>query len=635
MSKIFKTGVVLGMFLLISRLYSFAQVSITNDGSQPDSSAMLDVKSNNKGFLPPRVALSSINSSEPITAPAIGLLIYNTATSGTPPNNVMIGYYYWNGTRWNSLTLPQGTNTGNILYWNGTTWIPSMFYINVLSFGADNTGVQDATTAIQNALNAVPGRGGTVFFPAGKYRTTGGLTMSHNTTLLGENGNYSYDVGNDTIGSTIFCNSSTATLLTVNAPNCNFRNLIFFNKSALAPTAGTGITLSEAGGFKMQDCSIVGFWNDMEIANGEFWSITGTVFQKAINYGLKIASPSNPDMGDNSIIDCDFLADNNTVTGIRWESSGGLKIANCKFVSDVSYRFATCIDAFLHNSTGQLQVINNSFESFSGYGIHVHASSTSIRTGTIIISGNYFSPNASLTGNVINLTGYKWGTCTETPPHYCPISRLSQVNIAHNIFNTAVISGNGYTVKADSVDAITVKDNIFYTDPYYTKVRTVQLVECTAVDTLLNGTVTGTGTIGWIPKFTATSTMGNSPIYVWGTDAIGIGVNNDVGILKFGSGEQSIITTAAGKFGIQNWDGYGYANVFYANGNNVGINTTTASETFEVNGNTKAIGFLAAPSDTTGLGSTAHIGMMVYKLSDNHLYLCQGGTNPPIWLMIK
>jgi hypothetical protein len=101
--------------LLIISLPICAQVGINTDGSQPDSSAMLDVKSNNKGFLPPRVALSSINSPNPITSPANGLLIYNTATAGIPPNNVTSGYYYWNGMRWISLAKIQSDwNEGSV-----------------------------------------------------------------------------------------------------------------------------------------------------------------------------------------------------------------------------------------------------------------------------------------------------------------------------------------------------------------------------------------------------------------------------------------------------------------------------------------------------------------------------------------
>jgi hypothetical protein len=76
--------------------------------STPNAAAKLDVSSTTKGFLPPKVALTATNSFDPITglsgstalATAAGLLIYNTATAGTAPNNVVPGYYYWNGTTW-------------------------------------------------------------------------------------------------------------------------------------------------------------------------------------------------------------------------------------------------------------------------------------------------------------------------------------------------------------------------------------------------------------------------------------------------------------------------------------------------------------------------------------------------------
>jgi len=70
-------------------VHLFAQVGINSDNSTPDASAGLDVNFNNKGFLPPRVALTAINSALPVTAPAAGLLVYNTAVAGSPPNNVL------------------------------------------------------------------------------------------------------------------------------------------------------------------------------------------------------------------------------------------------------------------------------------------------------------------------------------------------------------------------------------------------------------------------------------------------------------------------------------------------------------------------------------------------------------------
>jgi len=84
-----------------SFLNSTAQTGIGT--TTPNASAKLDVSATDRGFLPPRVALTATNIFSPITgtsSAAAGLLIYNTATAGTAPTNVVPGYYYWNGTAW-------------------------------------------------------------------------------------------------------------------------------------------------------------------------------------------------------------------------------------------------------------------------------------------------------------------------------------------------------------------------------------------------------------------------------------------------------------------------------------------------------------------------------------------------------
>jgi len=62
------------LFLLFSSYLLFSQVSINADGSQPDNSAMLQVKSTTKGFLPP---LMTTAQRDAIENPAEGLTIYN------------------------------------------------------------------------------------------------------------------------------------------------------------------------------------------------------------------------------------------------------------------------------------------------------------------------------------------------------------------------------------------------------------------------------------------------------------------------------------------------------------------------------------------------------------------------------
>jgi hypothetical protein len=65
-----------GLFLfLIFAMECFAQMGINADNSAPNNSAMLDVKSSVRGFLPPRMTRAEINS---ISGPADGLVVYCT-----------------------------------------------------------------------------------------------------------------------------------------------------------------------------------------------------------------------------------------------------------------------------------------------------------------------------------------------------------------------------------------------------------------------------------------------------------------------------------------------------------------------------------------------------------------------------
>ena len=65
-----------------------SQVSINNDGSAPDNSAMLDVKSTGKGILIPRMSSAQMQA---IPAPAAGLMVYNTTGQA---------FYSFNGSAW-------------------------------------------------------------------------------------------------------------------------------------------------------------------------------------------------------------------------------------------------------------------------------------------------------------------------------------------------------------------------------------------------------------------------------------------------------------------------------------------------------------------------------------------------------
>jgi len=94
----------------------FAQTGIGTN--TPNSSAKLEVYSTDKGFLPPRVALTATNAASPITNPANGLMVFNTVTAGSSPFQVVPGYYYWDavGLKWVSLSTTVGNVQNQAVY---------------------------------------------------------------------------------------------------------------------------------------------------------------------------------------------------------------------------------------------------------------------------------------------------------------------------------------------------------------------------------------------------------------------------------------------------------------------------------------------------------------------------------------
>ena len=117
--------------------------SVNTDGSTADNSAILDVKSADKGMLIPRMTKAQKNA---IGSPATGLLVFQQS-----PDSV--GFYYYSGTSW--LWLP-GNNVLDTLSWkrNGNAATnPAIHFIGTLdnqpvSFRQNNTwlGRWDKTT---------------------------------------------------------------------------------------------------------------------------------------------------------------------------------------------------------------------------------------------------------------------------------------------------------------------------------------------------------------------------------------------------------------------------------------------------------------------------------------------------------
>ena len=85
------------LLLLFVTINLSAQVGINTDNSDPDASAMLDVKSTNKGVLIPRM---SSTQRQQIIEPVVGLMVYDSTAQA---------FYYFNGMGW--LELLSGSVT--------------------------------------------------------------------------------------------------------------------------------------------------------------------------------------------------------------------------------------------------------------------------------------------------------------------------------------------------------------------------------------------------------------------------------------------------------------------------------------------------------------------------------------------
>ena len=85
-----KISILLSMLLILA-VNVYSQVAINTDGTAPNSSAMLDVKSTDKGMLIPRMTQAQM---EGIGSPATGLSVYNTNVNAV---------CFFNGTDWDCM----------------------------------------------------------------------------------------------------------------------------------------------------------------------------------------------------------------------------------------------------------------------------------------------------------------------------------------------------------------------------------------------------------------------------------------------------------------------------------------------------------------------------------------------------
>jgi hypothetical protein len=156
------------LVFVLSQMPAHAQVAINTDASQPDGSAMLDIKSTAKGLLVPRMTTAQRGA---IGTPADGLMVYDTNTKGV--------WVYQSGVGWmqsaygsgGGLSVPDSvvfsaaspllslTNTGNGIA--GNFFVNNTFANHAAVRGEVNTQYGDAGAAgIYGVTSGTAGHGG-------------------------------------------------------------------------------------------------------------------------------------------------------------------------------------------------------------------------------------------------------------------------------------------------------------------------------------------------------------------------------------------------------------------------------------------------------------------------------------------
>src|SRR6478736_1361260 len=102
------------VFILFHTTVS-AQIKVGDNPTVINPSAIMELESQNKGFLLPRLQLTSISSPAPLPQHVAGMILYNTATAtGLTP-----GFYYNDGTKW--VGISSSTASGLLSADNGLT----------------------------------------------------------------------------------------------------------------------------------------------------------------------------------------------------------------------------------------------------------------------------------------------------------------------------------------------------------------------------------------------------------------------------------------------------------------------------------------------------------------------------------
>jgi len=271
-------SITLGLIILLVVNTVSGQIAINNDGSNADSSSMLDVKSNTKGMLIPRL---TIGQRDAITSPAIGLMVYQIDGNQ--------GFYFYNGYNWEAVgtgalyinDLHDSKTSGNSIF-IGTTAGANCSSTDNKNVGVGTSSLYTATTGSQNTAVGYK----TLFNTNGHYNTAMGYVTLQNNSSSGNSAFGTQALVNNTTGAwnnafgydALFYNTSGTGNVSIGI------NSLHDNTSGNYNTAvgygalynNTTADSNTAVGFFASGTSETGINNTVIGCRADFWNIGGS-----------------------------------------------------------------------------------------------------------------------------------------------------------------------------------------------------------------------------------------------------------------------------------------------------------------------------------------------------------------------